>query len=231
MHIDYPNGVGTYSPSNFRSVIENLYDFLPNDADGFLTDNSARAGTGDYKAAGIFGAKRVKLDGTNTLDDYASVIRESKECIELGIGEYMLDIIAYVHSIIPNTSHKSKFYIGLSTDKAGTALTDGVWFEYDENDTNWQCVNSIAGTETKTDSGVAIAAATKYDLKFFVNAAGTSIEFFVNGVSKATHTTNIPTVDLSPILYGRCTETHVEAASSILAVDVFCERLIFTNPR
>lgn len=227
----YPAGLPGESISNFRNIIENLYDFLPDDSSGFILASSARAVTADFKTTGIFGGVRAKIDGNNTLDDYARLIRETDEAVELGVGEYTLDMIAYVIAKIPNTSHKTKFLIGLSPGLTGPAQTDGIWFEYDENDTNWQCVTANGGTETKTDSGIAVASSTKYDLKIVVNPDATSVEFFVNGASKATHTTNIPSVLLSLSLYGRCTETHVEAGEATLAVDAFYEKLIFTTQR
>lgn len=231
MDFKYPGLAGAYSPLNFRHELIALYDFRPNDSDGFFKASSSRADISDFKVVGIHGAVRAVLNGSNTLDDNAKLIREKEEAVEIGIGEYMLDMIAYVDSIIPNSSHKSKFYIGLGTSVAGTALLDGIWFEYDENDTNWQCVTASGGTETKTNSGVAIAATTKYDLKIIANTGGTSIQFFVNENLVATHTTNITAVLLSPILYGRCHTTHAEAGEAALVVDAFCELQVLTNPR
>ena len=228
---NYPRGASPSRLSNFRRMIENLYDFLPDDSEGWKNSSSARASTADFKATGIWGGTQVKLNGVNTLDDYARVMRDNDEAVELGVGKYVFDSITYVHLKIPNTSHKSKFFLGIGDSKVGTALLDGIWFEYDENDTNWQCVTANAGTETKTDTGIAIASATKYDLKFKVNSDATSVKFFVNKLLKATHTTNIPTIFLSPILYGRCTATHTEAGEATLVVDAIYEKLRFTNSR
>lgn len=68
-------------------------------------------------------------------------------------------------------------------------------YQYTENSGNWTCVTVSGGVETTTTTGVAAVHATSYRaLEILVNAAGTSVQFWVDGVLKATHTTNIPGV-------------------------------------
>ncbi len=70
---------------------------------------------------------------------------------------------------------------------------DMVYFEYSSADSAfWRICTGIASTRTKTNTSVTVAAATWYVLKFVVNAAGTSVEYFINDVSVGTITTNIP---------------------------------------
>lgn len=73
-------------------------------------------------------------------------------------------------------------------------IIEGVGFEYNdaENGGRWQAI-AHNGTETSVDTGITVAANTWYNLEFEVNAAGTSIEYFIDGVSVATIVTNIPT--------------------------------------
>tara|TARA_R110002126_G_C10490983_1_gene504798 strand:+ start:41391 stop:43250 length:1860 start_codon:yes stop_codon:yes gene_type:complete len=72
-------------------------------------------------------------------------------------------------------------------------------FRYDRvgDGVNWRCITRNGGTETNTDSGVVVLASATgtnmVSLSFTVNDDGTSVEFFIDGVSVATHTTNIPT--------------------------------------
>ena len=47
---------------------------------------------------------------------------------------------------------------------------------------------------------VAVAEDVWVKLKIVVNAGGTSAEFFVNGTSVGTQSTNLPTGDISPAL-------------------------------
>ncbi|MBI5887076.1 MAG: hypothetical protein HZB85_10935 [Deltaproteobacteria bacterium] len=61
---------------------------------------------------------------------------------------------------------------------------------------NWKAYNSSGGTTTTTDTGVA--PSTSYQaLKIIATAS--SIAFYIDGVLKATHTTNIPTTSLGAV--------------------------------
>jgi len=73
--------------------------------------------------------------------------------------------------------------------------TDAVMFRYthDENSGKWTLVARSNSTETTADSGVTVAANTYYRLRIVVNAAGNSVQYFINGSSVGTITTNIPT--------------------------------------
>jgi hypothetical protein len=78
--------------------------------------------------------------------------------------------------------------------------TDGVFITYDEGGTangtvasaNWQCVTVANSVRTLTTTTTAVTAAAWNKLRIEVNAAGTSVTFYVNGTAIATHTTNIP---------------------------------------
>jgi hypothetical protein len=89
---------------------------------------------------------------------------------------------------------------GFGSVISNSAETDGVFITYDEGGTangtaasaNWQCVTVANSVRTLTTSTVAVTASAWNKLRIEINAAGTSITFYVNGVSIATHTTNIP---------------------------------------
>lgn len=82
-----------------------------------------------------------------------------------------------------------------------TDLLQIVCFSYDERgtfgtgQTYWQTVTSAAGTATvnANHTQVTVAAATWYRLGIEINAAANEVKFYIDGVLKATHTTNIPT--------------------------------------
>lgn len=80
--------------------------------------------------------------------------------------------------------------LGFGTSVSGDH-TDGAYFEYSNANANWLCKTAKASTRTTTTTSTAfVAGFTK--LRIEVNAAATSVEFFVAGVSVATITTNIP---------------------------------------
>lgn len=58
-------------------------------------------------------------------------------------------------------------------------------------DTNWQCYAGNGATHTIVDSGVAVVSGTF--ARFRITKVGSSLLFYVNGVLKATISTNLPT--------------------------------------
>src|SRR4030095_1132922 len=81
-------------------------------------------------------------------------------------------------------------------DGTTTEPTDGCYFRYTHsvNSGKWELVARQNNTETVTNAtNTAVAAATWYHLTVIVNPAGTVAEFFQDGVSLGTVTSNIPT--------------------------------------
>jgi hypothetical protein len=90
--------------------------------------------------------------------------------------------------------------VGFSNDVfSGGFGGSEVSFRYDRatDGVNWHCITRNGGTETKTDSGVAVTASTVGDnmqtLSLTVNEAATSVTFTIDEVDVAVITTNIPT--------------------------------------
>jgi hypothetical protein len=78
-------------------------------------------------------------------------------------------------------------------------MSDGVYFEKLDGGTGISCVTEKNSTETQTDSVGTFAANTDVELEFYYD--GTAVEFYVNGVFAARHTTNIvDDEDLTPSL-------------------------------
>ncbi len=88
---------------------------------------------------------------------------------------------------------------GLFSISLPNIVNEGCGFEYDDsqNGGRWQAITHD-GVETSTDTGVTVAADTWYKMEVEINAAGDSVDFFIDDVLVATNTTNIPaaTADL-----------------------------------
>lgn len=136
---------------------------------------------------------------------------------KLGGGQLTMDWLVRVEDL-STAGERYSFMVGLFSTAA--TQVDAVRFFYNDsiNAGNWtiSCIN--ASTVTNTDSGVAVAADTWYKLRAVVNAAATSVEFFINGVSVGTVTTNIPTANVAPRASMAKT---VGAASRVAYVDYF----------
>jgi hypothetical protein len=94
-------------------------------------------------------------------------------------------------------------YVGLASADMTAAPANGIYFRHITGG-NYIGVCRSASVETTLDTGVAAANGTFHTLKFVVNGT-TSVQFFVDGVSKGTITTNIPTANL----YFNCGDDNV----------------------
>ncbi len=76
---------------------------------------------------------------------------------------------------------------GLFSISLPNTIDFGVGFEYqfDQNGGRWQGITD-ATAESSLDTGITVAVDTWYYLEFQVNTDGTSVEFFIDGVSVGT---------------------------------------------
>lgn len=74
----------------------------------------------------------------------------------------------------------------------------GIYFEKLDADTNWFAVTRDNGTQTRTDTGVAV---TTGFATFTWTRLQSGVQFQINGTLVATHTTNIPVTFISPALW------------------------------
>lgn len=84
--------------------------------------------------------------------------------------------------------------VGFFSITLPNTILEGIGFEYqfDQNGGRWQGITADGIGESSVDLGITIVPETWYDLEFEVNAAGNSVEFFIDGVSRGTLATNIP---------------------------------------
>jgi hypothetical protein len=117
--------------------------------------------------------------------------------------------------------------------------TNGVYFLYDEGgvitgnpsgSANWKCVTISASTRTFTTTSVAVTASAWVKLRIEINAAATSVGFYINDVLVATHTTNIPTSS-APICIYNLHLKQTGLTSLTTYIDYIAYRKIFTSTR
>jgi len=90
-------------------------------------------------------------------------------------------------------------WAGLKLTNTETVATDDnqVYFRFDVGVANWECVSSIGGTDTETDSGVVVAAATNYYFRIEIDADRVA-SFFINDAKVAQTTALTDNIDLIP---------------------------------
>lgn len=84
---------------------------------------------------------------------------------------------------------------GFIDSNAGTDQhTNGIYFRFVGNGTNtaWTTVTSAAGVRTTNTTAVSVSTTTMQEFRIALNEAGTSVTFYIDNVSVAVHTLNIP---------------------------------------
>lgn len=112
-----------------------------------------------------------------------------------GAGITRVGAIVKTGTILSNAVDEYVDRVGLLSITLPNTILEGCGFEYqfDQNGGRWQGVCEDGLGETSRDLGITVVADTWYDLEFQVNAAGTSVQFFINGAAVgAPITTNIP---------------------------------------
>jgi hypothetical protein len=133
--------------------------------------------------------------------NYAYHINNSTVQLSLGGGSWNFESLINI-SVLSSVTDRYRTIHGFASIGANVNAveTDGVFFTYDEGGTlngtaaspNWQCVTVANSVRTLTTTSTAVTAGAWHKLRIEINAAGTSVGFYLNGTLLATHTTNIP---------------------------------------
>lgn len=162
------------------------------------------------------------------------IITQSVSSVQTGLG-----ILTYKTSVnLPILSAADeiiKVWIGLFDNASFNDSGEGIYFTYSHslNSGNWTLNTSDSpGSTTATSSGIA-ATTGWVQLGFVCNAAATSVEFFIAGVSVGTITTTIPqSTDLSTWFYGLSkTGGTTGTAARVLNIDAFYAKYALTTTR
>lgn len=99
--------------------------------------------------------------------------------------------IVRLNTIDGNTTQR----IGALNSTIGNPPSDGIYFEKLDADTNWFCVTRSSGTQTRTDSGIAVTSTFK---NFLYQRTASGVNFLIDNVLACTHTTNITSNYVNP---------------------------------
>jgi hypothetical protein len=110
--------------------------------------------------------------------------------------------------------------------------TNGVYFKYRRaTSVNWICVTADNGSLTSTTTATAVGATAWIKLAAIINAAGTSVGFYINGTLVATHTTNIPIAAGRLITPSLSIRKTVGTTARVMDVDYHTSGIRYTTPR
>ena len=121
----------------------------------------------------------------------------------LGQGAFSME---FVHSIsaLATVAKDYVMVMGFANSVTNAGITNGVYFLYNRSSygATIQCV-TISGGVSTVQAASNISASTWYKYKIEVNADGTSVNFYIDGVLQQTITTNIPTATTLNGFYGQ----------------------------
>ncbi len=148
----------------------------------------------------------------------------------LGGGILTLDWIFKV-GILSTAGNRYTFLFGLGDITTSAALTNGCWIQYSDNlnSGNWTFNTAAASSPTNSNSSTAVTTGWHHG-QIVVNAAASSVQFNMDGVSLGTAiTTTIPTAGVQPLLNILIVGGTIAAGT--IMVDLFYLNQTLTTPR
>ena len=212
LYDDFPSGVyvsGGIGTLGWASSVSGLSAAIS----GFVISNNNPGVVRINKGSDSNGRAAIYLDET---------------FIFFGGGEVVYETLVQIPSP-PDGSNSYVARIGFGDTPAADQV-DGVYFECSQADTHWiiKTANNSVRTAVTT-TALVIAGMNK--LRIEINAAGTSVEYFLGGVSIGTISTNIPTTSArSTGLIYQIISTVGSATRSILP-DYMKVSQVFSTPR
>lgn len=150
----------------------------------------------------------------------------------LGSGSLNINWVLDLVALSTNTNAYT-MYIGLmdyADVSAGTPPINGCYFKYTHtvNSGDWQIVCTSASTST-TANTITVAATGFHNYGIKINAAGTAVHFYINGVEVANSplSAHIPSVAISPGILA------IQSAGSVpnMMIDLFYYSQNLNTPR
>jgi uncharacterized protein with putative carbohydrate binding module len=189
------------------------------------------SGTGAVTSSdGEAGHPGITVLETGTTTTGLASARTSGLRTVLGGGAAVLEAVIDIPTLADGTNDY-EVWIGF-TDSATGDPTDGVYFHYDrDTSANWILrTDSASGGQTSTTSGTAVATGWN-TFRIEINAAGTSAEYFLNGSSLGTITTDIPVASTEFTGFGASIVKEAGATNRTLRFDLLAVEIDLTNAR
>lgn len=202
----------------YRSMIEQQDDFMGGNTTSGSIGVLGWSSNGTLTAAPSSTANRI---GIVQLDTTAVISTQAR--INFTQNSFVMD---------PANPHSILWVLQLNTNDANTTIrfgasnpvqnnppTHGIYIEKLDADTNWFCVTRAGGVQTRTDSTVAVD--TSYHT-FTYTRTSSGVVFSIDNTSVCgTHTTNIPTTFIDPVVY----IINSAGASKTVNIDYFQQRI------
>jgi hypothetical protein len=191
------NGSGGVKPSRTFDPSTTAVLFTEACTTSWNDFNAFQAGAGGGTVASHTADPRVGIavsDTGTTATGRAALASATLFTHEAGTSVMYFETALYLDDLSDSTNTflvHAGFFNSLTA--AGLAA---IRFEYTDavgTGAQWDCVTRNGSIETRTSVGSNVILQQWYKLSILVNAAGTSVEFYIDGSLVATHTTDIPT--------------------------------------
>lgn len=151
----------------------------------------------------------------------------STGCFVLGYGQFFAEWRVMIPTLSTG-AQQFDFYAGFLDTITGGDQTNGVYFQYNQaSSTLWRACTASGSVRTKNNN-TTVVAGTWYKLGILINAAASSVGFYINDTLVATNTTNIPTgAELTPAI-GFGTKITKLLGTTARVVDIDYEQIIYT---
>lgn len=149
--------------------------------------------------------------------------------IEFGGGVWLTEALVNVGTL-STAADEYIITIGYVSGRNNDAITDGIYWEYDRtNSVNWIGVTESSSTRTEVDSGTAVStgASAWVKLGILVNAAGTNVDFYLDGTLVGSSTTNITSTALQ--FFIRAEKSASTGTQDVLYIDYIYIRNTLTT--
>lgn len=194
----------SYHGRHGNSFVEHWTTAVEGGSMGWRGEHQGTGGAVTLNALGLADTNHTGIAefSTGTTTTGRASLHLGVQSVRLGGGVLIVEMMVRLEDL-STVAQEYDVYVGIS-NKATPGTDHWVYFAYDRNtSTNWRIRTRDNGTETDTDSGVAVAADTWVKLRFEINAAATSVEYFIDDSSVGTISSNIPTAagrEVSPRL-------------------------------
>lgn len=159
------------------------------------SNSTANSGSVAYTQNGDSDRVGIVILGTGTTSaaGRATTCSNQQDALVFGTRSHRFETVVQPVTNLSTAAETYNVEAGFFDNLAGT-VANGAYFTYTHgtNSGNWTCVTTAGSTSTSTDSTIAVSTSAYHRLEVCVNAAASSVEFWIDGVKRATHTTNIP---------------------------------------
>lgn len=208
---------------------------------------SSLTGAGAGTTIGTTSARRnvigVAQSSTGTTQTGRACVISSTNMTTFGGGAWVLEVAVDSIPILSTVTERYSYGVGFIDNNTNNVMTDGAFLLYDEGgvttgsaaSANWQCVSAKGGSRTYTTSSIAVTTG-RQKLRVEVNAAGTQVQYFVNGVLAGTHLTSsghhIPTtVHTNVFGFGWVLVKTIGFTARVVNTDYFMAQCDYTTPK